>query len=147
MLKKRGYATAHIGKWHLGGKGFEPSEQGFDVNIARRRTGSPRKLLRPVRATRPASMPGLEKAADGRVPHRPARPPRPRSSSRRTEIEPFFLYLPHYAVHIAAAGEAGDGREVPKATGRPAGRATRSTRRWSRAWTTASAGSSRSSTT
>lgn len=28
-----GYQTAYIGKWHLGGKGFEPSEQGFDTYI------------------------------------------------------------------------------------------------------------------
>ena len=28
-----GYQTAYIGKWHLGGKGFEPSEQGFDYYV------------------------------------------------------------------------------------------------------------------
>ena len=30
-LKDAGYATACIGKWHLGGKGFLPTDQGFDV--------------------------------------------------------------------------------------------------------------------
>jgi arylsulfatase A-like enzyme len=30
-LRARGYATAAIGKWHLGGAGFSPLEQGFDV--------------------------------------------------------------------------------------------------------------------
>src|ERR1043166_2156909 len=30
-LKKEGYATACIGKWHLGGKGFLPTDQGFDL--------------------------------------------------------------------------------------------------------------------
>jgi arylsulfatase A-like enzyme len=30
-LRARGYATAAIGKWHLGGTGFSPREQGFDV--------------------------------------------------------------------------------------------------------------------
>src|SRR5688572_20973115 len=29
-LKTNGYATACVGKWHLGGKGFLPTEQGFD---------------------------------------------------------------------------------------------------------------------
>lgn len=29
-LKKAGYATACLGKWHLGGKGFGPLQQGFD---------------------------------------------------------------------------------------------------------------------
>src|SRR5438093_467026 len=33
-LKAAGYATGHIGKWHLGGPGFEPPRQGFDLNIA-----------------------------------------------------------------------------------------------------------------
>jgi len=30
-LRGVGYATAMIGKWHLGGAGFSPREQGFDV--------------------------------------------------------------------------------------------------------------------
>jgi arylsulfatase A-like enzyme len=33
LLKPRGYRSAHVGKWHLGGKGFMPEDQGFDVNI------------------------------------------------------------------------------------------------------------------
>jgi arylsulfatase A-like enzyme len=33
-LKKLGYATAHLGKWHLGGGEFLPEHQGFDTNIA-----------------------------------------------------------------------------------------------------------------
>ena len=31
VLKDAGYATACIGKWHLGGKGFGPGQRGFDV--------------------------------------------------------------------------------------------------------------------
>src|SRR5713101_3747674 len=34
VLKRAGYATACIGKWHLGGKGFGPDQQGFDVVFA-----------------------------------------------------------------------------------------------------------------
>ena len=34
MLKAHGYATAHIGKWHLGyGKGSRPNDQGFDYSF------------------------------------------------------------------------------------------------------------------
>lgn len=33
-LREAGYATACIGKWHLGGKGFLPTEQGFDFYYA-----------------------------------------------------------------------------------------------------------------
>ncbi len=31
LLKPAGYATACLGKWHLGGKGFLPTDQGFDM--------------------------------------------------------------------------------------------------------------------
>lgn len=34
LLKKNGYATGMFGKWHLGGKGFGPKEQGFDHYFA-----------------------------------------------------------------------------------------------------------------
>lgn len=30
-LKKAGYVSAAIGKWHVGGKGYEPLDHGFDV--------------------------------------------------------------------------------------------------------------------
>ena len=30
-LKAAGYKTGYVGKWHLGGAGFEPSHQGYDV--------------------------------------------------------------------------------------------------------------------
>lgn len=32
-LKEAGYATAHLGKWHLGPEPYSPLEQGFDVDI------------------------------------------------------------------------------------------------------------------
>ncbi|MHC4630382.1 MAG: sulfatase-like hydrolase/transferase, partial [Planctomycetota bacterium] len=34
-LKEQGYATAHIGKWHLGGQNYFPEHQGFDMAIQR----------------------------------------------------------------------------------------------------------------
>ena len=33
-LKQAGYVTACIGKWHLGGPGFQPQQQGFDLVFA-----------------------------------------------------------------------------------------------------------------
>jgi arylsulfatase A-like enzyme len=41
-LGRGGYATAHIGKWHLGGDEYFPETQGFDVNIGGTAAGSPR---------------------------------------------------------------------------------------------------------
>jgi arylsulfatase A len=43
-LHAAGYATAMIGKWHLGGEGFSPREQGFDVFHAGQATTSPSEV-------------------------------------------------------------------------------------------------------
>ena len=97
LLQKNGYATAHVGKWHLGGKGFEPDKFGFDVNVAGDETGTPRSYFAPF-SNKLGQMPGLEKADDGEY----------LTDRLTTEAEkfieknkdkPFFLYLPHYAVH------------------------------------------------
>src|SRR5262245_45128229 len=97
-LKKAGYATGLIGKWHLGGKGYEPQKQGFDVNVAGDQAGSPLSYFAPFR-NKDRFMPGLEKAPAGEY----------LTDRLAFEAErfldghkdrPFFLYLPHYAVHI-----------------------------------------------
>jgi arylsulfatase A len=96
-LKKAGYVSASIGKWHLGGPGFLPQDQGFDLNVAGDATGSPISYFAPFRNGLHV-MPGLEQAADGEY----------LTDRLTTEAEkfieanrdrPFFLYLAHYAVH------------------------------------------------
>ena len=42
-----GYATAHIGKWHLGPEGFWPTNQGFGVNIGGYFRGQPPSYFAP----------------------------------------------------------------------------------------------------
>ena len=42
MLKSEGYINAHVGKWHLGSKGFYPEQNGFDINIGGWEKGSPK---------------------------------------------------------------------------------------------------------
>jgi arylsulfatase A len=85
-LKKAGYATACIGKWHLGGKGFLPTEQGFD-------------LYHPGQAvTKPSETEGGKGEYD-------------LTSAAEKFIEanrerPFFLYLAHNAPHIPYAAKA-----------------------------------------
>lgn len=40
-LKAEGYQTFFAGKWHLGGEGHWPTDQGFDTNIGGTHVGSP----------------------------------------------------------------------------------------------------------
>jgi arylsulfatase A-like enzyme len=97
-LKAAGYATAHVGKWHLGGEGFEPQKQGFDVNVAGDHTGTPLSYFAPFRNKQGRFMPGLEKAPDGEylTDRLTAEAERFLAANRD---RPFFLYLPHYTVH------------------------------------------------
>jgi arylsulfatase A-like enzyme len=101
-LKPAGYVTAHIGKWHLGGEGFEPQRQGFDVNIAGDHTGTPVSYFAPFKGRgrdgKERFMRGLEEARPGEY----------LTDRLTTEAEkfieankdkPFFLYFAHYDVH------------------------------------------------
>ncbi len=97
VLKDAGYVTGHIGKWHLGGKGFEPTQQGFLTNIGGDHTGTPLSYFAPFQRNG-RFMPGLETAPDGEY----------LTDRFAAEAEkfldqhhdkPFFLYLPHNAVH------------------------------------------------
>jgi len=79
-LKARGYATACVGKWHLGGEGFLPTNQGFDVHVPGHAT------------TTPSSEEGgkgeyeLTAAAEKFIDENRGRP--------------FFLYLAHNNPHV-----------------------------------------------
>ncbi len=105
LLKAAGYATGHIGKWHLGGQGSLPQQRGFDLNIAGDQTGSPLSYFAPYKNRQGRFMPGLEQAPAGEY-----------LTDRLTDeaekfIEanrnrPFFLYLAHYAVHIPLKAKA-----------------------------------------
>jgi arylsulfatase A-like enzyme len=97
-LKTQGYNTWHVGKWHLGGEGYGPEQQGFMVNIAGDHTGTPLSYFSPFGNAAGRKMKGLENAPKGQY-----------LTDRLTDealalIEngrdkPFFLYMPHYAVH------------------------------------------------
>jgi len=103
VLRDAGYATAHIGKWHLGGAGFGPLEQGFDVNIAGDHTGTPRSYFAPFEGKRageaaPIAMPGLEVAPKGEYLTDRLGDEAVKFIAAH-EKQPFFIYLPHYGVH------------------------------------------------
>jgi arylsulfatase A len=87
VLKPLGYRTASIGKWHLGGKGFTPTDQGFDLNIAGNAGGSVRSFFDPPGGEKGEYFSDfLGRQADKFL--------------REVGKDPFFLYLPHYAPHI-----------------------------------------------
>ncbi len=104
-LKASGYATGHIGKWHLGGKGAGPEQRGFEVNVAGDQTGSPLSYFAPFRNKAGRFMPGLEQAPEGE--YLTDRLTAEAEKFIETNREkPFFLYLAHYAVHIPLKAKA-----------------------------------------
>jgi arylsulfatase A-like enzyme len=90
-LKGAGYATAFIGKWHLGGTNFYPEHQGFDLNIAGCYMGQPPSYFSPYKIPTLKDGPVGEYLTD-------------RLTDEAIKFmaaakRPFFLYLSHYAVH------------------------------------------------
>lgn len=91
-LKASGYATASIGKWHLGGPEFYPEKQGFDVNIGGTHGGSPPSYFSPYGIATLKDGPQGEFLTDRLTSEAIAYMEKHRET-------PFFIYLPHYAVH------------------------------------------------
>ncbi len=92
-LKEKGYKTGFIGKWHLGGEGFYPENQGFDINIGGHDKGSP-----PGGYYSPYNNPKLKDGPEGEY-----LTDRLTNESIQFITEnrgnPFFLYLAFYTVH------------------------------------------------
>jgi arylsulfatase A-like enzyme len=86
-LKKAGYATGMFGKWHLGESGeYHPSKRGFDEAITSMGVHFGFKTQPPVDHPKDAYLADwlTDKSVD---------------FIRRHKDGPFFLYLPHFAVH------------------------------------------------
>jgi arylsulfatase A-like enzyme len=115
-LRDAGYTTAHIGKWHLGGAGYRPEDQGFDANVAGNGSGSPRGgYFSPYENPQLPDGPTGEYLTDRLAAEAV-------DFIRQNARRPFLLYLPFYAVHTpiqgspdliakyeAKSGEAGHG--------------------------------------
>ncbi len=92
-FKQAGYATASIGKWHLGGNAYYPDKQGFDINIAGTDYPQPRPgYFAPYDIETIEQGPAGEYITD-RLTDEAV------NFIRDHRAEPFFLYLPHFAVH------------------------------------------------
>lgn len=134
-LKQKGYATACIGKWHLGDQPeFLPTRQGFDhyfgipySNDMQRKSTENGELVHPVLRDEKVA----ELITDDRQTSITERYTREalKFISDNTD-KPFFLYLPHTAIHTPIfpgkdfQGKSGNGRvgdwieEVDASTGR-----------------------------
>jgi len=94
-LKPLGYRTASIGKWHLGGEGFGPDRHGFDVSIG----GDARGAIGSFFGSFP--MPGLRNTTKGDYITDTLTDEAERFIEDSAKArQPFFLYLPHYTVHL-----------------------------------------------
>lgn len=100
-LKPAGYVSGSFGKWHVGGPGYWPTDQGFDVNVAGWTHGSPPSHFYPYK--RPgskwnASIPTLHGGQEGeyltdRLTDEAI------SFIKENKDRLFLVYLTHYAVH------------------------------------------------
>ncbi len=105
-LRSIGYVTGHIGKWHLGGDGHLPTDQGFDVNVAGREYGSPPDYFYPYE-NRTNQLSDLQDGgAAGEYLTDRLTDEALRFLEDHSE-QPFFLYLSHYAVHTPIRAKEG----------------------------------------
>ena len=92
-LRNRGYHTFFAGKWHLGGDGYHPGDQGFEINVGGGHMGQP-----PGGYFSPYQNPLLKDGAAGEY-----LPDRLTSETinfiKQNRKAPFFAYLSFYTVH------------------------------------------------
>ena len=98
-LKHAGYATCHIGKWHLGDDSLtSPEAQGFDVNTGGNHAGHPKSYFSPYRNPNLKDGPPGEYLTD-RLTDEALR------FIDQNKENPFFLYFSHYSVHTPLQGK------------------------------------------
>jgi arylsulfatase A-like enzyme len=97
-LKKSGYFTCHIGKWHLGTDDYYPEKQGYDLNIAGCDMGQPVNYFDPYTNDDGVGFPTLPVRKKGEY----------LEDRLADEIDkviqdhkdrPFFINMCYYAVH------------------------------------------------
>jgi arylsulfatase A-like enzyme len=113
LLHAKGYRTVHVGKGHFGprqSEGADPSNLGFDVNVAGGSIGAPASYYGkqnygnadgPVKAKSRAAVPHLEKyhGTDTFLSEALTLEAKSRVAEAVRADKPFFLYFAHYAVH------------------------------------------------
>lgn len=93
VLGKNGYISSSIGKWHLGNDSIGlPLSQGFNENIGGYHLGHPKSYFSPYNNPYLSDGPEGEYLTDRLTDEA-------LGFIERNKDNPFFLYLPHYAVH------------------------------------------------
>ena len=98
-LKSAGYATASIGKWHLGDETHFPEKHGFDLNVGGYNKGQPPSYHAPYKIPTMSEGPPGEYLTDREALEA-------EKFITTNKDRPFFLYLPHYAVHTPIQAKA-----------------------------------------
>lgn len=98
-LAKAGYVSASIGKWHLGQEPFYPEKQGFNLNIAGTHKGQPPGYFSPYHIDTLPDGPEGEYLTD-RIAVEAIK------LIEQNKDKPFFLYVPHFAVHTPIQAKA-----------------------------------------
>ena len=98
LLKKSGYFTCHIGKWHLGPDDYYPEKQGYDLNIAGCDMGQPVNYFDPYSNAKGVSFPTLNSRKEGeylvdRLADELV------NVIQQHKDQPFFINMCYYAVH------------------------------------------------
>lgn len=94
-LREGGYATWHVGKWHLGTSPYYPEKHGFDVNIGGCEYGLPKNGY-----FSPYNIPNLVNGEDGEYLTDRLTREAVKLIEQHDGKNPFFLNLWHYAVHV-----------------------------------------------
>jgi len=97
-LKTAGYVAGSFGKWHLGGEDHSPEKAGFDLNVGGTHQGSPPSYFSPYKLRTLADGAKGEYLTD-RLTDEALR------FIKENRERPFFVYLPHYAVHNPIQGK------------------------------------------
>lgn len=93
-LREGGYATWHVGKWHLGDEPYYPEHHGFEVNLGGGHRGSPNHGY-----FSPWQLANLEDGPAGEYLTDRLTDEAIRLVEHHDDGRPFFLNLWHYAVH------------------------------------------------
>ncbi len=109
VLKQFDYKTFHVGKWHLGGSGYLPKNQGFDVNIAGNHKGSPPGYFYPYKKTdwsgKEYELPYMNKVGKERDYLTDLLTTEAIKLISDNKDSTFFMYLSYYTVHIPIQGK------------------------------------------